>query len=262
MSLFASLWAVSSTVAFPDQTEFGDMTQATQAKTQASQALTEAEKILQGKVKLLLALSVSDTEQKRGEATSTSVPSGVRASALLNSLIEDYLVESRKEGRTEMVRIGEKGREFLQSAIASPELRFTPRQSLNGKWLNQLLEVVRELSSGQSSSNNGNESLVEKNGNASALSISSYETFEKLVLETYDRLNRDYNLGDLVPIYRLRREIGDRVSRTHFNAWLLEVQANDLFQLISGELPSATPDQMEDSLEIPGTRIRVYARKL
>lgn len=261
MSLFASLWAASSTVAFPDQTEFGDMTQATQEKTQASQALTEAEKILQGKVKLLLALSISDTEQKRGEATSTSVPSGVRASALLNSLIEDYLVESRKEGRTEMVKIGEKGREFLQSAIASPELRFTPRQSLNGKWLNQLLEVIREKS-GQSSSNNGNESLAEKNGNASALSITSYEAFEELVLETYDRLNQDYNLGDLVPIYRMRREIGDRVSRNHFNDWLLEVQANDLFQLMSGELPSATPDQMEDSLEIPGTRIRVYARKL
>ncbi len=92
--------------------------------------------------------------------------------------------------------------------------------------------------------------------------ISSYEEFEPVGLEVYDRLNRDYNLDDLVPIYRMRREIGERVSREMFNKWLMEMQAKDIFQLMAGEVPDITPDKRQDSLVIPGGGLRYYAKRL
>ena len=41
-----------------------------------------------------------------------------------------------------------------------------------------------------------------------------------MALKVYDRLNRDYNLDDRVPIYQIGREIGERASRSQFNKWL------------------------------------------
>ncbi|MBD2609493.1 hypothetical protein H6G81_34655 [Scytonema hofmannii FACHB-248] len=92
--------------------------------------------------------------------------------------------------------------------------------------------------------------------------IKSYDEFEKVTLEVYDKLNRDYNLNDLVPIYRIRREIGDRASRDHFSDWLLEMQANDILQLMAGEMPDITPDKRDDSITIPGGGLRYYAKHL
>ncbi|MBW4476516.1 MAG: hypothetical protein KME54_06490 [Tolypothrix brevis GSE-NOS-MK-07-07A] len=92
--------------------------------------------------------------------------------------------------------------------------------------------------------------------------IKSYDEFEKVTLEVYDKLNRDYNLNDLVPIYRIRREIGDRTSRENFSDWLLEMQANDIFQLMAGEMPDITPDKRDDSITIPGGGLRYYAKHL
>ncbi|HEY9705392.1 MAG TPA: hypothetical protein V6C58_23335, partial [Allocoleopsis sp.] len=81
--------------------------------------------------------------------------------------------------------------------------------------------------------------------------ITSYEQFKRICLEAYHRLNTEYNLHHLVPIYRLRRDIGDRVTRTEFNNWLLQMQANDIFQLMAGEMPDITPEKREDSLILP-----------
>jgi hypothetical protein len=92
--------------------------------------------------------------------------------------------------------------------------------------------------------------------------IASYEQFTKVVLEVYDQLNRDYNYEHLVPIYHLRREIGDRLSRSQFNNWLIEMQANDIVQLMAGEMPDMTPDKREDSLVIPDVGLRYYAKRI
>jgi hypothetical protein len=92
--------------------------------------------------------------------------------------------------------------------------------------------------------------------------ISSYDEFVKVVLDTYDRLNRDYNFDDLVPIYRLRREIGHQVARSQFNEWMLEMQANNLFQLQGGGLPDSDPSKIEDSIHTELSGLRCYAKKL
>ena len=95
-----------------------------------------------------------------------------------------------------------------------------------------------------------------------ANTISSYDEFVKVALDTYDRLNRDYNFDNLVPIYRIRREIGGRVARSQFNKWMLEMQDQDWLELIGGEVLNAPADQFEDAIKTEIGGLRYYAKRL
>ena len=86
--------------------------------------------------------------------------------------------------------------------------------------------------------------------------------FDKEVIDTYERLNRENAYDDLVPIYHLRRAMGDRVSRSQFTDWLIEMQANGIFQLMTGEMPNMTQDKYQDSVIIPDVGMRNYAQRL
>lgn len=101
-----------------------------------------------------------------------------------------------------------------------------------------------------------------QNGAAAAGAIGSYEAFKGVALETYDALDREYNHDNLVPIYQIRRRIGEQVTRQQFNDWLLEMQAEDIFQLQGGSLPSNDQSQLEDSISTELSGLRCYARKL
>jgi hypothetical protein len=94
-----------------------------------------------------------------------------------------------------------------------------------GTWVaNALVRWIAQM--------NGGVSTAATNGKlASKQAIASYDKFKHVALDVYDQLNRDYNLDDLVPIYRIRREIGDQVTRTQFDEWLLEMQTNDICSL-------------------------------
>ncbi|NEP36027.1 hypothetical protein [Moorena sp. SIO3B2] len=92
--------------------------------------------------------------------------------------------------------------------------------------------------------------------------ISSYEDFYPLVIDIWNRLNDEYNLDKLVPIYRIRREIGANCDRQKFNEWLLEMQANDMIQLQGGSLYNGTDDQIEDSIYTELSGLRCYAKLL
>ncbi|MEH2303151.1 MAG: hypothetical protein V7K88_30335 [Nostoc sp.] len=92
--------------------------------------------------------------------------------------------------------------------------------------------------------------------------IASYDEFKPVALEVYDKLNQNYNLDDLVPIYRIRREIGDRVSREDFNEWLLKMQEKDILQLQGGSLSDSDVDKLEDSITTPVSGLRCYAKRL
>jgi hypothetical protein len=92
--------------------------------------------------------------------------------------------------------------------------------------------------------------------------LSTQKDFESEVLKVYDRINRKEDLSDLVPVYRLRREIGDRVSRQQFDDWMLNMQANDIFQLQKGEVKDLTPDKLKDAIHTQLGGVRYYAKRL
>lgn len=105
--------------------------------------------------------------------------------------------------------------------------------------------------------------VTAQNGAATATgAIDSYEAFKGVALEAYNALDREYNHDNLVPIYQIRRRIGDQVTRQQFNDWLLEMQAEDIFQLQGGSLPSNDQSQLEDSISTELSGLRCYARKL
>jgi hypothetical protein len=92
--------------------------------------------------------------------------------------------------------------------------------------------------------------------------IKSYDNFKSEIANVYDQLSADYNLGDLVPIYRIRHELGNRISQKQFDNWLLEMQADDHIQLTGGDNPNITQDQRKGSITIPGGGMRFYVKKL
>ena len=81
-----------------------------------------------------------------------------------------------------------------------------------------------------------------------SLSIVSYDTFVEESMKVLKKLNSDYNYDNLVPIYHLRRELGDRVDRTQFNEWILEMHAQSVVELMGGNMPDLTPEIVEDSV--------------
>ena len=105
------------------------------------------------------------------------------------------------------------------------------------------------------------ENVVTENVTEATLKISTYDEFKAVALETYDQLNRDYNFDNLVPIYRIRREIGERVTRSQFSDWLLELQSNDVFLLQDGTIEDGAPDKLRDSVSTPISGLRCFAVK-
>jgi hypothetical protein len=91
--------------------------------------------------------------------------------------------------------------------------------------------------------------------------ISSFDEFKTVALEVYDRLNRDYNFDNFVPIYRIRREIGDRITRQEFSDWLIKMQADDILLLQESGVEDSARDKLEDSVNTPISGLRCYATK-
>ncbi len=219
-------------------------------------------------------------------ATKSKFLPGKAYSPALVRLVEGGALTREKKGRYVVYSLAEAGESKLASGLQDESFVFST--SIGPKTTNAILRWFREDSAEKdfaaaapnengkadsSSSHNSNRHNNKHNGNGhkskskdgnghAADTIDSYEAFSEAALSTYDQLNRDYNLGDLVPIYRIRREMGDRLTRQNFNEWLLDVQDKDLVQLTSGELPNVTPDQLEDSVTIPGGGTRFYVRRL
>ncbi|MDF5727124.1 MAG: hypothetical protein PUP92_03590 [Rhizonema sp. PD38] len=210
----------------------------------------------QATTRLLLALwDLGGTKQevKKGELTKRIVSKGKK--------IADYRDIFDTLAKKRAISISNKGYslesptgvEILSEGLKSPDLRFDG--TIVGTWVaNALLKWISD----QDGELNGTKILSK--GVKSA--IASYDEFKEIALEVYDQLNLDYNLNDLVPIYRIRREVGDRISREHFNKWLLEMQEKDFLQLIAGEMADMSSDKREDSITIPGAGLRSYAKRL
>lgn len=155
-----------------------------------------------------------------------------------------------KEKQTPMVVLTEQGKHLLIESLKNSDFEFDGTV-IASRLANALVELIRELDT------DGHQTASVKK-----VMIKSYEQFKAIALQVYDQLNKDYNFDNLVPIYRIRRTIGDQVSRSQFNEWMLEMQANDIFQLTGGEMADITPDKREDSITLPSGGFRYYIQRL
>lgn len=209
----------------------------------------------QAKTRLLLALwdmGATKTEVMKGQLTKRVVQKSHKASDY-QGIFDDLEKEGAISSDKNKFSLSSQGVARLGECLKNPELQF--EGTIVGTWVaNALVRWIAQM--------NGAVSTSAAQAKTKEKAIASYKEFQPVALEVYDRLNRDYNLDDLVPIYRIRREIGEHVSREHFNEWLMEMQENDILQLQGGSLPDSDPTQIEDSITTEVSGLRCYAKRL
>jgi hypothetical protein len=167
----------------------------------------------------------------------------------LNDLADSGAIALTMDKKVPKLSLTDAGSQQLANGLLSSDFGFEG-QLVGSRLANAALRWFRQ--------NQG----VAVNAEAIAPKISTYEEFKVVALETYDQLNRDYNFDNLVPIYRIRRAIGERVTRSQFNDWMLELQSKDVLQLITGLVTDLTPDKEKDSITTELGGLRYYAKLL
>ena len=195
---------------------------------------------------------------KKGDLTKRIVrtnETSQRYVEVLGELQATGAIEYSLVNRVTLVELSVKGKEVLAEGLKSKDSLFEFDGSQIGTRLgNSLLKWIRHQ--------DGAASVAVEEGKGDVGTIASYEDFKAMALDVYHSLNRDYNLDDLVPIYRMRRAIGERVGRSEFNEWLLEMQAQDILQLIGGSVEDSAPDKIEDSITTKVNGLRCYVKRL
>ncbi|MTJ32921.1 hypothetical protein [Aphanizomenon sp. UHCC 0183] len=211
---------------------------------------------LYAKTRLLLALwDLGGSQQKvaRSKLRERIVSKGQKM-ADYQGILEDLEAQgavtvTKKGSAISYTLISPTGLDVLKAGLRSDEFQFNTNL---GAWVgNSLLRLLRQV-----------DVVVAAPIASGGAVIGSYEEFKSVALAVYDKLNKDYNLDDLVPIYRIRREIGEQVSREKFNKWLLEMQEKDILQLQGGSLPDNDPVKLEDSVITEVSGLRCYAKRL
>jgi hypothetical protein len=207
---------------------------------------------LYAQTRLLLALwdlGANEQEVRKGLLTKRIVAKGQKMADY-----KDILEDLQEQGAVTISRTGYTlkspiGLDVLGAGLRSGEFKF--EGTIVGTWAaNALLRWIGQI--------NVVAAPVASGGGV----IGSYEEFKSVALDVYDKLNYEHNLNNLVPIYRIRRVIGERVKRTEFNNFLLEMQANDIFQLQGGTVEDNARDKIEDSVTTELDGLRCYARLL
>jgi hypothetical protein len=206
----------------------------------------------QAKTRLLLALwdmDAKETAVAKGKLTKRLIQKKQKI-ADYQGIFEQLEKEEAIASAKNKLSLSDQGVAMLGKLLKHPEFKF--EGTIVGTWAANAL--VRWIA--------GMDGSVSNKAATKEKAIASYDQFKPVALAVYDRLNKDYNLDDLVPIYRIRREIGDRVSRTHFSEWLLEMQEKDIVQLQGSSLENSSPDKIEDSISTELGGLRCYARLL
>lgn len=212
----------------------------------------------QTKTRLLLALwDLGGTQQEvtKGLLAKRIVPKGKKVAdyqSIFEELQQQGVIAISQKGYS---LASPKGLEVLGEGLKDSDFKFPG--TIVGTWAaNALVKWISQIDVPVDSTS----ALV--NGKSAKNAIASYEEFKPVALEVYDKLNYEYNFNHLVPIYRIRRAIGDRVNRTQFNDWLLETQADDILQLQGGSVEDSAPDKIEDSVTTVLDGLRCYATRL
>jgi hypothetical protein len=165
----------------------------------------------------------------------------------LNDLAERGAIALTMDKKVPKLSLTDAGSQQLANGLLSPDFGFEG-QLVGSRLANAALRWFRQ--------NQG------VSVDAIEPKISTYEEFKVVAIETYKQLNRDYNLSNLVPIYQIRRAIGDLVTRAQFDKWLLETQAKEIFQFVTGGVADLTPDKERDSITTELGGLRYYAKLL
>jgi len=176
---------------------------------------------------------------RSGEKTSTYT-------GILTKLEESGAIAVEGKRGKKYSLIEPEGLQLLRESLRDPGWKY-PSQ-IGAKMANGLLKWIREM---------GDVPAAE-----AVDTIGSYDAFQSVALEVYERLDQEHNFDGLVPIYRIRREIDGQVSRSQFDEWLLEMQAEGIFQLQGGSLPDQDPKKIEDSITTELSGLRCYAKLL
>jgi hypothetical protein len=171
------------------------------------------------------------------------------ATAACANLVTVGAVEVSANGKT--LTLTDAGKTLLSESLAAGG-GFKFLAQIGAKMANALLEWFRS----------NPVTSAEPVAKAEGSTIGSYEAFKVVALETYDRLNHDFKLDHLVPIYRIRREIGQQASRNDFNSWLLKMQTEKIFRLQGGSVEDSSPDKIEDSITTEVSGLRCFAKRL
>ena len=200
-------------------------------------------------VRLLLALwDLGGADIRKGLVNSRFSGKTAAANAACVWLTEAGAIESSPDGR--FLTLTNQGKMLLASSLGA---KFEFEAQIGAKTANALLKWFRASNIQQQ------QSLPHDRQEAA---IATYSEFQELALAAYDRLNRDFNFDRLVPIYRIRRDLGDRVARTSFNEWLLKMQADGILQLLEGTVEDSAPDKLEDSVMTKVSGLRCYAKRI
>lgn len=214
----------------------------------------------QARTRLLLALwDMGGADVKKGELMARVVARPKEKTSSYQPILSQLEKEQAIaiSGKSpQIISLSDEGLQLLDKELKNAEFSFDA--SIGAKTANALLKWVR--------ASNSAVRIAETDGNGSngkvKAAVQSYDEFKSVALEVYDRLNRDYNMGNLVPIYRIRREIGEGVTRSQFSEWLFEMQSNDLLQLLEESVEDSAPDKIEDSVTTKLGKLRCYAKRL
>ena len=213
----------------------------------------------QAKIRTLLALwnlGGPKAEVKKSELTKRVQRTNEKAGdyhGVFEELEKEGALALATKNRSVKVSLTHKGIEVLNAGLKRTDFQFGGRQ-VRAKDVNALLKWIRYLDATVAAP------VAEVKPPADA--IASDKEFEQVVLQVYDELNWQHNFDNLVPIYHIRRQIGDRVSREQFNKWLLEMQTNYVLQLQGGSLPDTDLAKIEDSITTEPNGLRCYAKRL
>ena len=216
----------------------------------------------QAQTRLLLALwelGAAPDAIKKGDLTKKVVRKGERAGdyqALLAELQDKGAIAMTTGNRVLITPQPEPLKHLLVQALQANEFEF--KANIGKNLANALLSLIRQMGHPTTTTT---APVPAANGHRQT-AIASYEEFKTTALQVYDTLNRDFNMDNLVPIYRIRREIGDRVSRSQFSTWLFEMQTKDILELSEEGIEDGAPDKLQDSVTTKLGKLRCYAKRL
>lgn len=226
--------------------------------------MSSKNKDLQGsyaKTRLLLALwELGANEQKvaKGKLRKRVVSKGQKITdyqGILEDLQEQGAITILKKGSAISYTLNSPiGLDVLGAGLRSDEFEFESGKTI-GTWVaNALLRWFRQVGVVV------NKTVVLDNG-VKVEVIGSYEEFKLEILGLFDKLDKSYSHAGLVPIWQIRKEVGNRLQRDQFNTWIMDMQAEQLLYLQSGEARGATEEQKQDSINSEIRGLLFFASK-